>query len=339
VRDGQKRYFQDTVLLTEPLSLNIFGSITPASCSSNSNDGAIDITVNGGTLPFTYQWTSGELTQDLTEINIGTYNLIVTDAKLCSDEKSFVVPALFTVVADAGQDTALCFGETFILNGQGGSLLIWSPTEGLSNPNIYNPVVSITDNATYILTAVDPNNCFDSDTINIIIRPDEGLNANNDTTVVINQEVTLVATGGTFTSYRWMPSEGLSTPNQSSTLAHPRVNTKYIVEAVTEFGCTERDTVLVKIIERLIVYDVFSPNNGDDKNNFFEIGNANFYPEILVEVYTRWGEKLFSSTGYSDDQRWDGTYKEKDVPIGTYYYVIVPYHGAEALTGPLTIVR
>jgi hypothetical protein len=46
-----------------------------------------------------------------------------------------------------------------------------------------------------------------------------------------------------------------------------------------------------------------------------------------------------TSKGYSDDKRWDGTYKGKEAPIGTYYYVIVPYKGAEAITGPLTIIR
>jgi gliding motility-associated-like protein len=74
-------------------------------------------------------------------------------------------------------------------------------------------------------------------------------------------------------------------------------------------------------------------------NDFFEIEDAQYYPGILVEVYTRWGEKIFSSTGYSDDQRWDGTYNGKDVPLGTYYFIIVPYIGAEARTGPVTIVR
>ena len=132
---------------------------------------------------------------------------------------------------------------------------------------------------------------------------------------------------------------GLATPDQAESLANPLVNTIYIVTAVSEFGCTETDTMMVRIAESLIVYDVFSPNNGDDLNNFFEIENASLYPDILVEVFTRWGEKIFSSKGYSDDLRWDGTYKSKDVPIGTYYYVIVPYKGAEALTGPLTIVR
>jgi gliding motility-associated-like protein len=339
MRDGMNRYFQDTVMLTEPLAINIFGSITPAKCSSFSNDGAVDVSVNGGKPPYSYFWNSGETSQDLINLNPGNYSISVTDSKDCINEKSFEVLTLISVSANAGPDTALCYGQTFILNGQGGSIMSWAPTEGLSNSNIYNPVVSITSDASYVLTVIGFDDCIDVDTINIIVRPDLGLKASNDTIVIKNQEVTLVATGGPFISYSWVPANGLSTPDQSSTLAHPLGTTNFIVTAVSGFGCSESDTVLVKVSERLTIYDVFSPNNGDDLNNYFEIGFAYLYPDILVEVYTRWGEKLFSSTGYSDEQRWDGTFKGKDVPMGTYYYVIVPYHGAEAFTGPLTIVR
>ena len=90
--------------------------------------------------------------------------------------------------------------------------------------------------------------------------------------------------------------------------------------------------------ENLTIYDAFSPN-GDGINDYWDIDNAQYYPDIIVEVFSRWGEKVFSSEGYSDDKRWDGTYKGKEAPIGTYYYVVIPYDGAEAFTGPLTIVR
>jgi gliding motility-associated-like protein len=339
VRDGQDRYFQDTVLLTEPITINIFGNITPSSCSSFSGDGAIDVSVNGGVDPYEFQWLSGEISEDLANINAGEYSVTVTDSKSCSNEKSFVITAITSVIADAGQDTSICFGDDLELNGQGGSTMSWLPIEGLSNPNISNPVASVTSDMNYILTVTGFNDCFDTDTIAISVRPVEGLFAGNDTLIIKDQEVTLLATGGVFTSYSWIPAAGLATPNQASTLANPQATTNFIVLAQTEFGCTESDTVLVKIAGNIIIYDAFSPNNGDDINNYFEIEYAELYPEMIVEVFTRWGEKLFSSSGYSDEQRWDGTYKGKDVPIGTYYYVVVPYKGADAITGPLTIVR
>jgi gliding motility-associated-like protein len=199
--------------------------------------------------------------------------------------------------------------------------------------------VTITSDATYILTVFGFNGCFNTDTINIIRRLDLGIFAGPDTTVVRGQEVTLTASGGDFSSYEWTPVTGLTSPDQPVTIAAPERSTNYIVTGISEFGCPERDTIAIFIAENVLVYDVFSPNNGDDLNNYFEIGNAYLYPEIKVEIFTRWGEKLFSSEGYSDEQRWDGTFKGKDVPIGTYYFIIIPYPGAEAISGPLTIVR
>jgi gliding motility-associated-like protein len=338
LRDDQNRYFKDTVELTEPLVINIFGSITSPTCSSLSNDGAIDVSVNGGTLPYTYHWASGEITQDISNLSPGSYTITVSDSKLCSNENSFTLTPSNPLTADAGADTILCFGQEYTLNGQGGSVFSWSPAEGLSDPNIANPVFTVESDTRFILTVIGFNDCTDSDTVDVSVRPALTLSAGNDTLVIKDQPVTLQASGSEFTSYSWLPITGLATPDQVTTLANPLITTNYIITAISEFGCSLSDTVTVKIADRLIVYNAFSPNN-DTQNDYFEIEYATLDPDILVEVFTRWGEKLFSSIGYSDEQRWDGTYKGKDVPMGTYYYVIVPYKGAEALTGPLTIVR
>jgi gliding motility-associated-like protein len=60
---------------------------------------------------------------------------------------------------------------------------------------------------------------------------------------------------------------------------------------------------------------------------------------MVVEVYNRWGDMLFSTTGYDDASRWDGKAHGKDAPVGTYYYVIIPYRGAAPITGNVTIIR
>ena len=84
--------------------------------------------------------------------------------------------------------------------------------------------------------------------------------------------------------------------------------------------------------------DVFSPN-GDGINEYFEIEHAEQFPEMVVEVYSRWGDLLFSTVGYDSGNRWDGTARGKEAPVGTYYYVIVPYSGAKPITGHVTIIR
>ena len=67
---------------------------------------------------------------------------------------------------------------------------------------------------------------------------------------------------------------------------------------------------------------VFTPN-GDGYNDNWAIGNIQFYPENLILLYNRWGQKVYEHEGIYEP--WDG----KDllgipVPDGVYFYVI--YH-------------
>ena len=53
---------------------------------NGGNDGSIDITVTGGTGNYTYLWNNGDTTEDLNNIPIGIYSVVVTDENECSIE-------------------------------------------------------------------------------------------------------------------------------------------------------------------------------------------------------------------------------------------------------------
>jgi hypothetical protein len=94
-----------TVVVTDNLGCTVSGSATitqPAApillqethvnvlCFGN-NTGSIDVTVSGGTLPYTYLWSNGATTQDLSNLIAGTYSITVTDANGCISVMSIVV--------------------------------------------------------------------------------------------------------------------------------------------------------------------------------------------------------------------------------------------------------
>src|SRR5690606_19138509 len=69
----------DTYTLTAPLPISGSVDITPVSCNGAS-DGAIDITVSGGTAPYSFVWNPGNiLTEDISGLDGGSYQVTVTD--------------------------------------------------------------------------------------------------------------------------------------------------------------------------------------------------------------------------------------------------------------------
>jgi gliding motility-associated-like protein len=116
------------------------------------------------------------------------------------------------------------------------------------------------------------------------------------------------------------------------------VNTTYTIEVTDANGCRASDTMQVLIFPEIVIPNGFSPN-GDSKNDRWIIDNIQQFPNCVIEVYNRWGELLFISTGYNEP--FDGRFNGKPLPVGTYYYVINLNHEAyqKPYTGPLTIFR
>ena len=75
------------------------------------------------------------------------------------------------------------------------------------------------------------------------------------------------------------------------------------------------------------------------KNDVWQIDFIDQFPDCEVEVYNRWGEQLFYSKGYAIP--FNGQYKGKNLPVGTYYYVVKLNHPnyPKPYTSPLTIFR
>jgi gliding motility-associated-like protein len=94
--------------------------------------------------------------------------------------------------------------------------------------------------------------------------------------------------------------------------------------------------VLTVSSKEVLVTNAFTPN-GDGINDTWDIQNITQYPNCTVEVFNRYGQKMFYSIGYP--QNWSGKSNGAELPVGTYYYIIKLTPSIKPLTGYLAIIR
>ena len=117
----------------------------------------------------------------------------------------------------------------------------------------------------------------------------------------------------------------------------------YSVRVTDAMGCEDSNSVIVASDPSicLTMYKAFSPND-DAIHEFWEIENINLYPEALVLVYDRNGRQVYRRRNYenTEGQAFGGKDQNgRELPSGTYYYMIDLENGDKVFKGTVTIVR
>jgi gliding motility-associated-like protein len=133
-----------------------------------------------------------------------------------------------------------------------------------------------------------------------------------DVTLCNEEKITLYADSSLLYSYAW--STGESTPVIIYT---GLTKTIYLIE--TNDICTAKDTINIKVLASCKVYmpTAFTPN-GDNVNDVLYGLNTDLATEYKMEVYNRYGQRLFYTT--NPLLGWDGKYKGQQSPVGTYVW-------------------
>ncbi|MDP9078024.1 MAG: gliding motility-associated C-terminal domain-containing protein [Bacteroidota bacterium] len=104
-------------------------------------------------------------------------------------------------------------------------------------------------------------------------------------------------------------------------------------------GTCESARIEVKVTVGLSVVNIantFTPN-GDGINDYWKINNIENYPGAVVQVFTRYGQKVFESKGYGTP--FNGTFNGKKLAAGVYYFIINLNSNCNILSGSLTLIR
>jgi gliding motility-associated-like protein len=355
IEDSKGRIFMDTIVISEPEGIDVTASITDAHCW-NTEDGAIDITVTGGSSNYLFSWDDGASTEDRNSIMAGNYRVRITDDKDCSYGYNFTVMGLNpSPFVYAGRDTVKCAGSIFQLQGNDGESVFWqTDTPGvvfIDDNTIPEPRVTI-EQTTVFEYLIIKDGCINSDSVEIVVPElpelrilivDDNMNFEDDTIAYLIEGETIPLMAyfeKPVYNLQWYPPTGITDPTGELVDITPVESDYYKVIGMSSLGCPVSDSIQLIVARVLNIYNSFSPN-GDGVNDTWVINHAFEYGDrINVKVFNRWGEPIFESKGYGGSNEWDGNRNGKMIPVGSYYYIITINDGkSKPYTGTVTILR
>ena len=306
--------------------------LTNAFDCTDASSGAIDLVVAGGTLPYTYSWSNGVATEDLSNLTSGNYLVTVTDANGCTANAQFPItrqdPIVITVATQTDFDCAAhTVNQNFVAQVSGGIppyQLQWS-SGTISGAN--NEIMHSNVNGTVLLTVTDSNNCTATQTVTvdtpILGYPSFDTTSYGFTTYgiyAIGDPIQFTSNiTGDYLSVSWDFGDGtFSTEvNPIHTYVLPR---DYIItQTVTyPFGCVYVQTISL-LIEKgyvLVVPTAFTPNNDALNDTYRPVTKA--LKNVVLDIYDTWGSLIYSEKG-DVLVGWDGKIKGFNAENGNYY--------------------
>ena len=232
------------ITITQPPTLSLSTTVANVLCNGEAS-GTIDLSVTGGTSPYSYTWTGGSTMQDLSNIPAGTYSVAVQDANLCSASISVTVtePTIINLATTTVNVT--CNGTStgsIDLTVSGGSgTYTYSWTGGSTMQDIIN-----IPSGSYTVTVTDGFGCIQNTTAVITEPTILVVDAGTGQAICQGDNLALGAgaTGGNGGySYLWDNGAGtISNPTVS-----PTVTTTYSVTVTDLYGCTASNFVTITV--------------------------------------------------------------------------------------------
>jgi len=355
ISDGQPCSISRTFIIVEPQPLVLSANITHAFDCNNANSGAINLLVSGGTPPFVYSWSNGAVTEDLSAIPAGNYQITVTDGSNCIKTAQYSInrqpPLLANVKTETDFDCETKFvKQTFIADISGGVPpynLSWS-SGTISGSN--NEIMETNTNGAVILNVTDSLGCPANYSFNVDI-PELGTPSFNPESFAFSTygiysivdpiQFTNTATGD-YVSIAWDFGDGSVSTEENPVHSYLREGDYVVVQTVTyPLGCIYKHIITLMVDKgyELMMPSGFTPNNDVINDNFSPVFKG--LKSVRLDVYNTWGEMIYSEEG-ATLKGWDGTIKGRDVENGNYYFKVsaLTFYGT-AITkdGPFTLIK
>jgi PKD repeat protein len=216
--------------VSEPAAIVLTPSSTDASCGNS--DGTASIAAAGGTPAYTYLWSTGATTDNITAVAAGSYTVTVTDANGCSEIETISINDAGAPMINAASTNVTCFGDA-----DGTATAI--PSGGTSPYTYLWSTGGTTDSeadlaaGTYTITITDDAGCVATESFTITEPTELTTSMSSDMGWAI-----VTASGGT-PPYSYLWSSGETTESITAVT----VSGDYTVTVTDANGCTAEETV------------------------------------------------------------------------------------------------
>jgi gliding motility-associated-like protein len=316
-------------VITEPQALDLSATVTDALDCVDQNTGSISVNPFGGTPPYTYTWSNGSKTQNLSAVGPGSYSLELVDANGCRILKQFTVNHPLPLEVGVAQTTVrVCeprgLRSNFKVTVKGG-IAPYTVTWNRGTQTNAGLVMDTQDLGVFVVTVKDARGCIQVKRIEVLetdplIPEFDFTSASFDLSKenLVNFEVQFKnLSAGKFKEASWDFGDGVGSTAPDPTHKYVKAGT-YIVQLKLK----DLSDCIVSFSKEIVITDyyltfptVFSPNQ-DGVNDYF-------YPKFLhisaihVIILNKWGELVYESKDI-DAKGWDGLYKGEKATIGNY---------------------
>ncbi len=353
VQDSRGCEAEETFFVPQSAPFNVQSQQVDNPCFGD-NKGAVSVQVSGGQPSYSYAWSNGMTTPELTDLPAGYYYLTITDALGCDqiDTIEILQPAPIDPIVTP--DPPDCYGYengSLLLEPQGGTPPFSYSLDGefFSGVNAFIGLPA----GSYNIFIRDAHGCEwltsaeleEPDPLYLVVVPDTAIH------ISYGDEVQLFAYAENEqgpVSYLWYePYEGtLSCLDCNDPVSSTEDGLVYLLTATDSVGCQAEIKVRIYVSKDnpVLVPTAFSPN-GDKVNDLLLVHGR---PGTIVErfrIYDRWGEVLFELGGFEVNSTvvgWDGRYRGQPMNTGVYIWQVearLPDGRLESFTGHTTLLR
>lgn len=232
----------------------------------------------------TYLWSTNETTRQIKVTEAGNYFVETIDEFGFTDIDSIFITTLESPIIDLGDNIDACIGEYVELNVEANEIVLWNT--GSTNTNIL-----VNKSGEYWVRVTNENQCLTSDTINVYFHDIPHFNLGADTTIGLNQSLTLYVNHASGNNYLWYngTTDTLIVIN-SNTINNDTLQAW--LKVTDYYGCKNTD--------QLMIYVDPNANLPESEIEIGPIPTADFvcvqstYPIVKIECFNTNGKHVFT---------------------------------------------